>query len=224
MNKQLLFAIIALCVGAAAHAGPIPAIDSADLTKFVAPTVEHFNTAVDPQNTHDFGNGMTYANLAAQSDSIYTIGPFVLGSAGGATGGYDGNRDGYFATGNTPTTFELKFAGGVTRFGFRGGEAVVEDDPLVQDGIMNLEFFDMNNVSMGTAQADDWGLFFWDDFYGFESTSGPIGRVVFQGVGSMVLDEVTFERAAEVPEPASIALLGLGLAGFAVARRKPARK
>ena len=64
------------------------------------------------------------------------------------------------------------------------------------------------------------GLFFWEDFFGFESDAGAIGRVVFRGVGSMVLDDVAFQKAAAVPEPASIALFGLGLAGFAVARRK----
>lgn len=43
---------------------------------------------------------------------------------------------------------------------------------------------------------------------------------------SPLLDDVTFDAVAgaAVPEPGSLALLGLGLAGFAVARRKPARK
>lgn len=219
MNTKFLFTGIALCIGALANAGVIGKIDR---KAFTAPTVEQFKGSdVIEQPTYDFGNGMSYAG---QSDSINYIGDFDLAGAGGTGGGIDGEEDGYFATANTHTTFEFKFARGVTSFGFYGAEAIVGDGSFGRDGIIDLEFYDMNDQLLAALSVKKFDLFSWDDFYGFESNSGAIGRVVFRDVGSMVLDNVTFQRVAAVPEPASIALLGLGLAGFAVARRKQPRK
>ncbi len=215
MNKKLIFTLIALCAGAMAHAGVVAVTDAGN---FAAPTIEHFTGNSVLASSYDFGNGMTYANSAGQSDLINYDGFYSLGGPGGTNWGID--YDGYFATGNSPTTFEFKFAGGVTRFGFSGGAAADEG----AEGIVNLQFFDMNDVLMNDLLVNTSSLFSWYDFYGFESDSGAIGRVVFQNVGGLVLDDVMFDGTAAVPEPASIALLGLGLAGFAVARRKPARK
>lgn len=225
MNKRLLFTMIALCTGAFAHAD---AIVSAPEGSFTAPTIERFKGTPVDQSSYDFLNGMTYRNLG-QSDHInYDGNSFVDGNTS-VSGGFDegdGDTVGYFATGDsvTPTSFEFKFAAGVTRFGFHGIASVDGGAPEL-NGIVNIEFFDMNDQSLMLVPVDTGSFFSWDDFYGFQSTSGPIGRVVFNDVRKMVLDNVTFEgAAAAVPEPASIALFGLGLAGFAVARRKAVRK
>ncbi|MDL2353823.1 MAG: PEP-CTERM sorting domain-containing protein [Pseudomonadota bacterium] len=223
MNKRLLFTMIALCAGAFAHAAPI--VDAPE-SSFVAPTIEHFKGTPTDVASYDFLNGMTYKNLG-QADHINFDGnSFVDGNTSVSAGYDDGDGDvGYFATGDaiTPTSFEFSFASGVTRFGFHG-IASVDDGASSTNGIVNIEFFDMNNISLMLVPVDTGSFFSWYDFYGFESTSGPIGRVVFNNVNKMVLDNVTFEGAAAVPEPASIALFGLGLAGFAAARRKTARK
>jgi hypothetical protein len=222
MTKKILFTAIALCAAAFAHAGPI---DSIDAGKFIKPTVERFAGAPVTAAAYDFGNGMTYANLDGTPDLVKIDGMYGL-DENSANGGFD--DDWFFGTniapGKSSTSFEFKFASGVTRFGFRGAEANGSGNAPANDGIMHVQFFDMNDILIDTMQADDSGLFSWEDFYGFESKSGAIGRVVFADVGYMVLDDVTFEGPAAVPEPGSIALFGLGLAGFAVARRKPARK
>lgn len=228
MTKKLLFTAIALCAGAFAHAGTIAVIDA---SKFVNPTIERFTDSPVKQATYEFGNGLTYTSLdQGGSDFVKTNEFYSFGSFGGGVAG--GNEDDwFFATDitaeKTSSSFEFRFAGGATRFGFAGGESAGGDISL-DDGIMDLEFYDLTDARIDPSflQADNGGLFSLSDFNSFEVSSGAIGRVVFRNVGHVVLDDVTFEgaAAAAVPEPASIALLGLGLAGFAVARRKHARK
>lgn len=228
MTKKLIFTAIALCAGAFANAGTIGVIDS---SKFINPTVEHFAGSDVKRANYTFGSGLSYASLGGGSDFVITNGDYAFGPMGGAVAtGLD--YEGFFATDITPerasSTFEFRFAGGVTRFGFSGGESGGGDN-LLDDGKMDLEFYDVNDVRidpLSSFQTANGGLFSLSDFNAFEVTSGAIGRVVFRNVGHVALDDVMFEgaAAADVPEPASIALLGLGLAGFAVARRKQVRK
>ena len=48
-----------------------------------------------------------------------------------------------------------------------------------------------------------------------------VDRVVFSG-GLFFVDDITVNGSTQIPEPTSVLLLGLGLAGLAASRRKNA--
>ncbi len=83
-----------------------------------------------------------------------------------------------------------------------------------------IDFFSSNGSLLGSISQ----MIALDSFFGFQVTSGSLIRAVsitntdFGGIG---FDNVTFNGSMEkIPEPASIALLGLGLAGIGFSRKK----
>lgn len=93
-------------------------------------------------------------------------------------------------------------------------------------GATTIEAFDTTGASLGKIVNSMLGI----EFYGlFDSTGSNIAGVSFYITGDepagFAIDNVTFGDAnvvVHVPEPASIALLGLGLAGIGFSRRKRA--
>jgi hypothetical protein len=184
---------------------PIKAAITAGLTPadFVTPTIEPFVGSTLFVPSHDFGNGMTYANLADSSDLINLSGTYGLGNEGNVTSGRGG------------PAFEFAFPAGVTQFGFFGAESNTSGVGG-RNGEMNLEFYDLAVQLIGTATVTTAGTFAWNQFHGF-SSDAPIGSVVFRDAGHMVLDDVHF---GPLPEPLGIAWLSIAIAALVPRRRR----
>lgn len=116
--------------------------------------------------------------------------------------------------------FTLSFASGISGFlgelnwttGNQGGDASIQ----IYDSLNNLlesltlESGGINQVAPG--------------FYGFSRATADIASIRFNEEYIGVRNILTSGAGSDVPEPASYALMALGLAGFAIARRKSAKK
>ena len=176
---------------------------------FANATVEMFNNEYEYTNYFDFGNGMTHTNLFDDLDHIGYTGGYGMGDAPSIEGGYGGSG-GYFGTGATPTSFELTFENGISRFGFYGAESDV-GEPGGRDGILNLEFYSVEGDLLGQIDEETpSNIHAWLQWHGFQSDGDLISRVVFNGVGHMVMDNVSFS----IPAPGALALFALASLGF----------
>lgn len=205
------FAVLGFFLASGVSAAPTFITNPSDFS-LTGSTLINFESELQGSFTsRTFGNAVTVASSGTN--------PFYVSSFYGGSFGTTGT---YIETQSTPDPINFGFASDVSAFGFSWGAA---DQPWTFD------IFDSGNNLLASfnvpAQSGNYAGFIGVNGGGASIASARLTNHSSYGYDYVLIDNLQYVNdtasSSSVPEPTSIALLGLGLLGFAASRRKSAK-
>lgn len=199
MNLKKILLVGALAISSAAQATTIN-FDENVITTYVG-------------MTNGYG-GLNWSNFLYGTPSMLTA-PNGYKRAMVSGNNYIFNSGGYAA--GFGKADEFTFNSGYFTSAWNDGLKVIATGSLNGNLLYQKEFF--LNTTGPTLETFNWAGV---NSVRFASYGGTPQYTDFGGGSHFTIDDLTIDAVAipEIPEPGSLALLGLGLAGFAVARRR----
>jgi len=221
MRALLLAGVVAFGLAEAAQATPVVTVPMVGTTVYTSKaafaaalggvTTIGFNGIIQAPDTYVSTFSLTKGKLTFTNRDPAVAIDVTKNNYYGAGATYPGDFLIDAANSGTNNTLDIQIAGGIGAIGidFGAGSSGAQSRVIISNG---TQVVDTSTAPLGSTE-----------FLGFVS-SDPITSLSLTLIdASYVLENVSLAAPAAVPEPASLALLSMGVAGIVAARRRRLR-